>query len=585
MTSRPRDRVLDAILPAAPILVGLALSCAYCFCFVHRGEYVFAGSDPYYYISIADGLLEGGPLAVRTSEPSHPVLTPQNGMVIVYALLRSLGLGAVGSVLAVTLVHHAVWVSALYPFLRLVECAGIRGYWPKAALTVGFLAAGHLLDYQLIAATDGLYNAASIWWVFLVHRVVFEGSEGDPAGSSRLGRIAMWTAVACLPALAIHFRVNTLINLAAAGLSVACLAGSWHMKRRAGAHIVVVTALALASFLVVYRGIDTSGIASSSALYGHSIRANLSRLGYFLFRFSVRHLTRMLPQAYAFAFVGFALLCAGVGFWRRRRGVALAALGVLACLLAILLLPSLAARVAVEPANRLLAHTYALAILGLLAFCMWVGWWERRSLLAFLALVLLGSMAFVVLIPGRQLILAGPRYIISTLPFLWLLAMSFRWTRPLAYAALAVVAWDAGSYVLSGDARCGTPPHFYQYVLARGYRLPTDAVLATQQPRESYAFLGGRHQTRLCAALRPGVERVWVVGDEAFRSERVAELRSCPGWRVASKRVVTAEFRDELGNAILELRVRPAGHDDGASHPSARSGPLGRHSAEGENNR
>ena len=499
----------------APIIAGLAVSVAFCVSYIARDRHILCHNDAYYYVAVADNLVIEGRLGDRTLDPAGPVTTPQNGVPMVYAALRLLGLSYTNCFLAVTLVNYVAWLSALYPFLGLVRAAGIRGYWARAALAVGFLASGLFLYKQLHPLNDGIYNAGSIWWVFLVYRTMVQGIEGDSPQRHRWTQAAIWTALALLLAVLLHFRINVLVYAGAATLMPLFAAASVRRRVVTSACIAGMVALASGSQYVVdllaYHGTIATCVRASLGGVGPNA---LSKLGLVLFIVSGGRevgLLRPANQGARAGILGYSVV-------------------------------------------RALLAVYALALVGFLIFCIIHAWRKKRVLPALASLVMLGMMAFALLVVGmRPSVASVPRYIANSVFFLWLLAMMYKWTRPFVYLSVVLFVAQALFYIspLYLDmCKPGEGP-FVAELAASGLRVPADAVLVSQMKRHSYVFLGGRHAPDLAKALQRDTSKVWILGDKGFRDAHLAELNGCEGWEVLSQHLLLQGKANIRGHMLL----------------------------------
>ena len=58
------------------------------------GKVCFIGSDTFYYMSVADNLVDHGSFQDLRTVPAQRLKTPQNGIVLVHALLPEIGFGS-----------------------------------------------------------------------------------------------------------------------------------------------------------------------------------------------------------------------------------------------------------------------------------------------------------------------------------------------------------------------------------------------------------------------------------------------------------------------------------------------------------
>ena len=110
--------------------MGVALVLSLCGLVYFLGHKVFLiGSDTYYYMSIADSLLAEGTLRDFTVVPERPVKTPQNGIVLVFALLSSLGISHQAQLILVVFLNYLLWITTIVPVYLIGKQAGLKNDW------------------------------------------------------------------------------------------------------------------------------------------------------------------------------------------------------------------------------------------------------------------------------------------------------------------------------------------------------------------------------------------------------------------------------------------------------------------------
>lgn len=506
------DRRTLVIIGAIGLLVY-----AYLFLYFLEQRLYLIGSDSFYYLSMGDQFAMDGRLLDRTNEPALLPVTPQNGVALIYAALSALGVAPLLRMELVSGFHWLAWLSALYPFWRILDSLGVRGAAARGALILGFLVPWHIVFYLMLPNTDGLYNAGSIWVVWGLLALLWPGFVPSPSaspspetaaeaetsgtgersgtgGRTRTGRGAWWRTLGLLAVAAValvHFRVNLFIPLIAAGLTVLVSRRPARRKLEDLAAVVVLGLAALASLLLVYRFVET---ATDPGLY-------------FDFLDNVRRIGRTLSSFALYPLEGWAGRVFG---W-----VAIAALGA--------------------------AFVYA--------------WRRRHEPMVFTLLVITGSIGFVLLAHAQT-----HRYMLSAFPLALAVGMALRWSRPLVYLLIAL-ACVRTAYITSKPYAPLDSRDFSRYLAETDYRLPDDAVLTSQETRKTYVLLHGRHQRDLCGALTPEVRRVWVMGDARSQARADEALAACPGWESGAERVVTDGYEDASGFAVREVRRSAASGD------------------------
>ena len=147
------------------ILCGLLIS-FYSFVFFLLNKVFLVGSDAFYYMSIADSVLQSGKMENLTSTPSTPIKSPQNGIVFLYVLLSLLGISHRDGQLIIVFINYIIYLGGIYPLLMIAKNFGLKKELPLAILVGVYLGAWHIYRINLLAINDGIFNSLILWLVY-----------------------------------------------------------------------------------------------------------------------------------------------------------------------------------------------------------------------------------------------------------------------------------------------------------------------------------------------------------------------------------------------------------------------------------
>ncbi len=442
---------------------GFLLSLVYLSHTLAHKHHIVHGSDSYYYAALADGYQAHGRLLDMSVIPARPPHTLQNAVPVYHILMNRLGVSLPHALVILTLMYYLAWLSAVYPFDRLMVWAGVRKHALRGVLAAGFLGSGWILRYQLGPATDGFFNAGVFWLLFLLLYPEGTGSVDRVPHSKRQSMAAMVAAL-LISAILVHFS----IRLIAVPLALLFAQGILHRSLRRPVGLPLACALTgLASMGIGYLAVDSYDLTSESTVhYFNDIIGNLSQLG-----------AKVAKQ-----------------YFVEHHGAA--------------------------------ADLLAVGLLMLIAFALWQGYRKRNAaILALSALFVVSHVGFVLGLPEDILVPAGPRYVIFTLPLTWLLLARFRQTRLLAVLLVAIDVMRTCMMMYVGSTH--QDKHgFYAYLYEQNLEPPGHVLFHSQHYRQTYGLMQARHHRDLCSRL-PEHKAIWIAGDSAFRETTLARIRSC----------------------------------------------------------
>ncbi len=208
------------------------------------------GSDVFYYMSIADSILEYGEMRDITAIPSFPVKSPQNGIVFVHVILSLFGLGAKGRILTIVVINYLLYLSGVYPLYKIARWSGLRKGLPLIALLSVYLGAWHIYRINLLAINDGIFNSLTLWLIYLVIKFI---REMDALESISLYKSAVKEILilSLIVMVLVQFRLNAALVIGSALISALAV-----RDYRASLFLVSMCVLLLVSFLAVYLFIE-----------------------------------------------------------------------------------------------------------------------------------------------------------------------------------------------------------------------------------------------------------------------------------------------------------------------------------------
>jgi len=235
----------------------LALGCLisiYSLYFFMSNKIYLIGSDAFYYMSIADSILESGEVRYIGSIPSMLPRFPQLGIVFVHILLSWLGLSNNDHIIPIVILNYFLYLSAVYPLYRIARRAGMNHGLPLTSLLAVYLGAWHIYRINLLVINDGVFNPLVLWLVYLIVKMVHSFDKGGVKLLSK-GILSKLIGIGLLVIVLIQFRVT-------AGLIIgSALLGTILVRNyRATASILIVCALLLMSFFIVYSIIEVRSL-------------------------------------------------------------------------------------------------------------------------------------------------------------------------------------------------------------------------------------------------------------------------------------------------------------------------------------
>jgi hypothetical protein len=471
------------------------LSLYHLFFFFRQGSHLIY-EDAMYYMAIADSVHQSGELLNRAVEPAAPVKTPQNGIVLVYVALSAAGLSPESRLVAIVITNYLLHLSAIYPLYKIARRVGLQGTWPMAALLGIYVGAYQFYRAQLIPINDGIFNALSIWLVYLIILLYDGEAEKWPRNRRWWAKLAIAVVLA---AALIHFRVQMLPILGAAFLA-ALLA----RRYRAAVWTAGLTGGALASLSLFYlfwanaEGVSQTGSRRLATISGNTLWHTIS--GW---------VAQAIPE--------LLFIDRGLPF-------------------------------------NLIYLPFALV----LSWALFIGLRRRDVRLLFISLLCVMSILFLTLVTVTSGDKFVQRYIIYIIPFLYLLILLPVRIRPVGYLFVTLMLLYALAKVrFAFDVPQPTHSQYWLYLHEQRVTLPAEAPLLISEEASSTYFLfgiGASRETLTWDAIMQH-RRVYLVGSDKLVSPAlttVEQLAKANGYTF-KQRNLTPDYQNEAGYALLEL--------------------------------
>ena len=180
----------------------------------------FAGNDCFYYLSIAENLFKNGLFLDGTLEPNGPILTPQNGIVVVYYFLMKMSLTNSQCLMAVTIMNYCMMFLAIYPIIKIAERIGLTDRLSRYALIAAYLGSLKIFKWvYMVPINDMSFLCGSLFLTYFIV-MLYDQIYSDKKASRPLHAAHLFSSIV-LSIILIHFRSNAVfIPIAAIGAAV-----------------------------------------------------------------------------------------------------------------------------------------------------------------------------------------------------------------------------------------------------------------------------------------------------------------------------------------------------------------------------
>jgi hypothetical protein len=178
-------------------------------------------TDALYYLSIADNYLTNGVFLDGTTVPNGPVLTPQNGIVWIFCLLRMLSFSNQQCILVVLGINYILLLGCIFPLIQICRRIGLET--KELIFCVLFIFVGNSRIFTWLYMSplnDMFFYAGQLWLLYLL--ILIDESLSGEREKTRLLNLRITTSI-FLAAIIIHFRLNAIFIPIAGVLSAILL--------------------------------------------------------------------------------------------------------------------------------------------------------------------------------------------------------------------------------------------------------------------------------------------------------------------------------------------------------------------------
>jgi len=472
-------------------IIGLSIASLFFF-YVHYYGLWLIPTDSYYYISLSDSLRNNGELLDLTSIPANPLVTYQNGVPFIYALLKTIGFDNFTAMRFVSTLNLFAWISASYPFYKLITYFCITSVWSRGILLLGFFSSSFLLNYQFTPGTDGLFNSGAIWLVFLLLSIYTHHNR--LIKTKKLSLLLMVFSSFMISIVLVHFSIRILFYQGAFLVSVLFCK---HEEQRKliffSILLIFTTAFCLAAPYLIFDPIMAEGKASMYSFFAlnraEPLRIMLSNY------FSVGNLFRFIN--------GYILLA---------------------------------------------------ILLVFLAYSLFRGCQKNKIGIVFISVALSIFLFVNFLLPNPVMIQAGARYMISTLPLLCLLAILFKYSRPVVFALIATFS-TVTILNLTTPIPKACISSFWTNLAEKQLSLPEDTALFTDRSRYAYVFLNGRNYNLPLSALNSSYQHIWLAGSTQFINNKLKLLKESKVLTVDHVSILLSDNMKRCLSALVQCDI------------------------------
>ena len=409
------------------LFVGTLLS-FYSFYFFLSNKIFLIGSDAFYYLSIADSILNNGEVKTLSTIPSYPVKSPQNGIVFVHMILSLLGIGAKGRILSIVVFHYLLYLSGVYPLYKIARMSGLNKGLPLVSLLSVYLGAWHIYRLNLIAYNDGIFNSLIIWLLYFIIKLACDNDADNPLFLVSRSVITRLVFIGLMVMLLIHFRLNVVLVVGSAVLSALAI-----RNYRLTFWFSSICALLLLSFFAVYIFVEVQRFEN-------------------------------IGQKYFFPLLGaFGIDTIKLQLWK--------------------ILPRLVAGASIIT-NPLATLCFTVFPLSMMYYGI-KGIMDKEFSRVFIAGVCLTGLWF-------TMSFKTARVIWYTIPFIYLIIFNIKKIRLVGYFIVLIVFLQSFQQFFIGFSRPNGSSQLWLHIYENKISLPDDALLLSRDRQHPYFFLGNR---------------------------------------------------------------------------------------------
>ena len=403
----------------------------YSLIFFVRNKVYLIGSDAFYYMSIADSILENGKLKDITTIQGNSVKTTQNGIVLIHVLLSILGISNHDHLIPIVVLNYLFYLSGIYPLYRIARKTGMPKGWPVMLLIAVYLGAWHIYRINLLVLNDGIFNSSILWLVYLlielVHAPDIEGSHFVFTKSTIMKLLGISLVLIVL----VQFRLGALLVIGSAVLSAIAI-----KNFRAAIPFVTICGILSLSLILIYFNLDVTSFDSISLGSRFSKLFGLPELHYIKLQ-----LWKTLPR-----------LVAGLS----------------------------------PLSSKMVTLCFSIFPLSMTYF-LYRGYKEKDFSKVFVSLICLSGLWFTTVSNWPN-----ARVIWYTFPLIYLIIFNFTKLRPIGYVLVFIVFLQSFQQFYIGFGR-GPVSKLFLHIYENRISLPQDEpLLLTWKARHSYFFLNTR---------------------------------------------------------------------------------------------
>jgi len=491
------------------IIITASIVSLYSFYFFLSNKVYLIGSDQYYYMSIADSIIESGKMENITSIPSKPIKTPQNGIALVYVLLSLLGISHRDGQLVIVFINYMAYLGGIYPLLMITRHFGLTKKLPLVALLSVYLGAWHIYRINLLAINDGIFNSLILWLAYFFIKFFHSSNELSSFLLSR-NTAKIYLTILFLTIVSIQFRVTAILVIGSA-----VIGGVIVRNYRASVwSLLGVTLMLLSIFSIFHTFVGVSPLDITHFKLSENFRELFSNVVSYKIKLILWKILPRLTAGLSPLSNSFATLCFTV---------------------------------------------FPLSML----YCLYRGYIEKNFSKIFLALICLTGLWF-------TLKYSNARVIFYTFPFIYLLLLGHRKTRFIAYVFVLLVFLQSFQTFFQGFRRMPGSKLFL-HIYENNISLPDyNPLLLTSEAAHTYYFLNVRaFKSKLNS---DGIVRIpdelnwvsvenkkiiYVLGDSNYVNSaysQVQEMAASNGYKIQTK-PLTPDLDEFEGWALVEMKV------------------------------
>jgi len=213
-------------------------------------------NDAFYYQAVADSLRQTGQLRNMALIPSEPIVTPQNGIVLIQYVLSRFPVSPEQRLIIIVMINYAALLCSVFPLLKIARSLGLSTLPVRFALTAVHLCGWHIIRHHLYPNNDGIFAAGSLW---LIYNIILLTKNNSGLGELLRYRKLLFLATVIISMAVIHFRINAIVIPFAALFAVILT-----KKYKLVLPISILAMMMFLSILLLYVFCDIAKLQSTS---------------------------------------------------------------------------------------------------------------------------------------------------------------------------------------------------------------------------------------------------------------------------------------------------------------------------------